>query len=152
MRLFQSALVTALIVPLAAQAHSPDSCPAPEPAPMRWQLVGFTSSTLLGDSGVLNKTLACQQDFVGSRMCSSTEVLETVAVPLGLVGSAWVRPSFAPFHGVGTLVSALDVSGYATSVTNLTCRTSAFVMTASGDFTISQCANELAVACCALVP
>ena len=37
-------------------------------------------------------TQACQAEFSDSRMCTSVEVMETVDVPGGLSGNAWVRP------------------------------------------------------------
>ena len=55
-------------------------------------LVGFTSTTHLGDTGVLGFTQACNAEFSDSRMCTSVEVMETVDVPGGLSGNAWVRP------------------------------------------------------------
>jgi len=120
----------------------------------RYQLVGFTSLALLGDSGVLGMTVACQQEFAGSRMCSSVEVMETVQVPVDLAGIAWVRPSFSPLHDPGTQPSALDASGYQTSVIHFSCNRSSaiagFTVSASGRFATSRCTNH--VACCALVP
>jgi hypothetical protein len=92
MRLFLSALITALLAPLATQAHSPDSCPALEPAPMRWQLVGFTSASFVGDQGVWGFLVHCQAEFPNSRMCYGQEVVDTVAISAGLTGDAWVRP------------------------------------------------------------
>ena len=78
-----------------------------EPPP-RFQLVGFATATRLGDAGVLVFTLACQEEFLGSRMCSSIEVLETVDVP-SLAGSfAWVRPTLMP--GGGTSNTHNDAS------------------------------------------
>ncbi len=133
---------------------NPPTCSAGPEA--RYQLVGFTSSALLGDSGVLGMTIACQQEFADSRMCSSVEVMETVAVPLDLTGVAWVRPSFSPLHDPGTQAAALDASGFKTLVSLFSCnKTSSingFTVLASGRFAGSRCTNLLAVACCALVP
>jgi hypothetical protein len=54
----------------------------PQPTvPARFQLVGFTSATYTGDSGVLGLTLACQDEFPASRMCNSVEVMETTTIP-----------------------------------------------------------------------
>ena len=79
----------------------------------RIQLVGFTSGNLTSDTGVLGFTLACQAEFAESRMCSSMEVLESVSVPSGLNGTAWVRPSFTPvsISGGSNTTVALDASG-----------------------------------------
>lgn len=88
------------------------------PAPPRFELVGFTSATFVGDEGVLGFTLACQAQFAGSRMCSSAEVMNTVDVPAGLSSLAWVRPSFVSISGT----QALDASGIYDSGDDLTCR------------------------------
>ena len=61
---------------------------APVGPPSRFQLVGFTTAALTGDSGLFAFTLACQAEFVGSRICTSPEVFETVDVPTGLSGDA----------------------------------------------------------------
>jgi hypothetical protein len=43
---------------------------------------------------VLGFTSACQQEFVGSRMCNSLDVIETTKLPANLEqGEAWVRPT-----------------------------------------------------------
>lgn len=68
--------------------------PAPGGACTPFQLVGFTTATLAGNQGVLAFGRACQQDFPGSWMCSSVEVLETTAIPSDLTGPAWVRPTY----------------------------------------------------------
>ena len=60
----------------------------PTSAPARFQLVGFTTAALPGDSGLFAFTLACQAEFLGSRFCTSREVVETVDVPTGLSGNA----------------------------------------------------------------
>ncbi len=59
--------------------------PAPEASAPRFQLVGFTSTTFTGGEGVLGFTLACQVEFVGSRMCTSGEVMNTINVPSDLI-------------------------------------------------------------------
>jgi len=58
------------------------------------QLVGFTTATADGDTGVLGMTGLCQAEFPGSRMCTTVEIAETRVLPTGLAGSAWVRPVF----------------------------------------------------------
>ncbi|MCK5364515.1 MAG: hypothetical protein KAR22_16180, partial [Gammaproteobacteria bacterium] len=60
---------------------------APAGPPSRFQLVGFTTAALPGDSGLFAFTLACQAEFFGSRICTSREVFETVDVPTGLRGT-----------------------------------------------------------------
>ena len=63
-----------------------------------YQLRGFTSTTVFGDHGVLEMTRQCAVEFgdVGAtRMCTSSEILNTATVVQGLVGDAWVRPDYA---------------------------------------------------------
>lgn len=171
MHLFLSVLLTALIVPLAAHAQAAPKQvevvndplvvevvnPAPPAPPARFQLVGFTSATMLGNAGVLSLTLACQQEFNGSRMCNSVEVIETVMVPSGLTGNAWVRPFFVPFQQVSTSSSpgtGLDASGIVGQAIEFSCVGSrGFAVTATGIFISSQfCSDPRPVACCALMP
>jgi len=168
MRLFLSALLAALISPLAAHAHSPDSCPAPEPGPMRWQLVGFTSTSHTGDSGVLALTAACQADLgAASRMCTSEEVLDTVTLPAALSGNAWVRPVYQPFvirDYNGTYSSFLDASGRIYTSSFHSQRTISCAGWSAGDgtglsvdgsgrfLTTNNCVDPHPIACCALVP
>ena len=69
----------------------------PAPAtPSRFQLVGFSSTPVTGGTGVLAMTAECQNNFSGSRMCTTLEVAETVVLPTVPVGFAWVRPVFVP--------------------------------------------------------
>jgi hypothetical protein len=159
MRLFLSALVTALIVPFAAQAHSPDSCPAPEPAPTHWQLVGFTSASFLGDQGVLGFLLHCQAEFSNSRMCYSQEVVDTVSVPAGLTGQswAWVRPTRASTNGTNIVEAVSNISE---DLSRFTCgqwssssdSSTGLIISSLGRAGRGTCALALPVACCALVP
>ena len=127
-----------------------------------FELVGFTSSTHLGDVGVLGATLACQVEFTDSRMCNSVEVMQTIDVPSGLAGDAWVR-SILGQKGTGD--GAYDVpSGVVDDFINLTCAgwTTAdpavgepdfgLVVSAAGGFTAESCADPRPVACCAAAP
>ncbi len=135
------------------------ACP-PRPASAIFQLVGFTSQRLVGTAGVLAFTLACQSAFPGSRMCSSEEIVQTVTVPSGLSGGAWVRPTFQPIatqDDRGYAIAA-DISGLAAFPTSLTCTGwslpfyHGLSVTAAGQFSTSLCEESRAVACCAPVP
>jgi hypothetical protein len=56
-----------------------------------FQLVGFTTETFDGTRGILNLTLACQEEFPASRICSADDIRTTVNVPPAPgVGSAWI--------------------------------------------------------------
>ena len=171
MRLFLSILVTALLVPLTAYAQAaPKQVEVINPVlavevvnppatnqPARFQLVGFTSAVMLGNSGVLGFTLACQAEFLSSRMCTTREVVETVVVPSLSGPDAWVQPVFIinPGGDSADAISglrepssrALNCLGWSvdTQLTGLTA-------TAIGSFRTHIC-NELhPVACCAVVP
>lgn len=124
----------------------------------RFQLVGFTAATFSGGQGVLGFTLACQDEFPGSRMCTSLEVMETTELPLlPGTGDAWVRPSFVPSGSV----EAADASGRSGTFRTLTCSgwnggasTSdhGLGVSVAGKFLTPVCFLELSVTCCAPVP
>ena len=126
---------------------------APEPAP-RFQLVGFTEATYLGNTGILGFTLACQAEFAESRFCTSEEVINTTDVPVGLIGSAWVRPKFKPTGST----SNVDESGARGGILQMSCAgwTNEFreglTVSDVGGFIEGQCTTPRPVACCALVP
>ena len=121
------------------------------------QLVGFTSATFTGDQGVLGFTLACQVDFPASRMCNSVEVMETVIIPAGLTGTAWVRPVI---EAAAASMFLVDASGIFTSGSNscigwsVAGDTGGLFVSSTGQFATPgrACAVARAVACCALVP
>ena len=122
--------------------------PAGAASPARFQLVGFTTATFDGDEGILGFTVACQSEFADSRMCRSQEVLNTVSVPAGLPGKAWVRPS--RLGGSGTTIEGAGFSHctvWTVSVTG-----NGLTANAEGKLTEELCDSLLAVACCALVP
>ena len=130
----------------------------PQP-PMSLQLVGFSSATFTGNTGVLDFTLACQAEFPESRMCNSVEVMETIRVPGDLSGHGWVRPVFQPVAGAGFAMFALDAAGGTTlEVGKLSCRSwrandlMGLTVDASGSFVSRDCDVDRAVACCALAP
>jgi hypothetical protein len=135
----------------------------------RYQLVGYTSDSLTSDTGVLAFTLACRVEFTDSRMCSSLEVIETTSVPSGLIGVAWVRPSFSPVSvggGSGTSAVELDASGVmrggsVVSAGLLSCSgwsqsqtSGGLTVDSNGRFVVQACSDAVghSVACCALIP
>ena len=85
----RSTAIIALLVALTVGALG--TCP--NESESRFQLVGFTTHELRGDSGVLGLTASCQQEYAGSRMCTAAEVRDTSVLPDPdlLVGKAWVR-------------------------------------------------------------
>ena len=126
--------------------------------PSRFQLVGFSTNPLTGDAGVLGMTLECQNDSPGSRMCTSTEVMETVAVPASLTGLAWVRPVHVPFVSTSSGSRAQDASGRTNLSGFLSClgwsifAAEGLIVDTDGSFSASSCSDVHSVACCAPVP
>jgi len=123
-----------------------------------YQLVGFTKAQHPGDVRLFGLTRACQAEFSGSRLCSSVEVMETAAIPDGLEGNAWVRPSF--ISAIDR--SVLDASGlvllggppsncdqWKGSVS------SGIIVDSDGNFSsgrAARCSEPRSVACCAPAP
>ena len=120
-----------------------------------YQLRGFTSTTVLGDHGVLEMTRQCAVEFgeVGAtRMCTSSEILNTATVPQGLVGPASVRPDFNGFTNTRTV---LDASGRQWEASDgLSCYGwryafgSGLVVNSTGGFDGEGCNSPKAIACC----
>lgn len=111
----------------------------------RFQLVGFTTETFLGDAGVFTFALACQTEFPASRMCASEEVLDTVVIPEISAERAWVHPE-------GSTAPPLEQSCYGWSWADAGSTNDGLVVTEVGSFTYARCNEESAVACCALRP
>ena len=126
----------------------------------RFQFVGVTAATFTGNKGVGTFTLACQQEYPGSRMCTSQEILWTTdwppqpAVPF----VAWVHPTF-----VATSASSVDVSGldgHLPTFPDLTCGGWAALNLRGlavnsdpstgkyGTFSIEPCNTAASIACC----
>ena len=123
--------------------------------PSRFQLVGFTNAMLLGGEGVLGFTVACEAEFFESRMCTSEEVLNSVGIPAGIVGSAWVRPVFVILSSSTADISGIATGGGPQGLTSAWgASTNAFglAVDAKGSFRPESCGGGRSVACCALVP
>jgi hypothetical protein len=121
----------------------------------RFQLIGFTSTLHLGDTGVLGFTLACQAEFPGSRMCTSQEVMETTSLPESLAGDAWVRPvvtgdKYGAIDASGVRAEDLSCSGWS----NANGSTAAgLIVSESGSIRVTPgCEDPRAVSCCWLLP
>jgi hypothetical protein len=178
MRLFLSALVTALIVPLAAYAQAPkqvevvnDSLavevvnpqvevtneplavevvnPAPPSPPVRWQLVGFTSATYTGAmGGHFGVTQKCQLEFPNSRMCWIEEVAATTSIPSSLVGNAWANPTDLHYP------NCREHCYLWTDPESCGSFGDGRVVTSDGNVAVykASCDSAHPIACCALVP
>ncbi len=106
MRLFLSALVTALVVPLAAHAQAPKqvevindplAVEVVNPAPVscdqkRVQVVGVTSAVYNGDlGGHWGATRKCDAEFPGSFFCTDIgEFRKTTSPPPAPGAIAWI--------------------------------------------------------------
>ncbi len=108
-----------------------------------FQLVGFTSAKFDGDETRFGFTRACHTEFgPASRMCRAEEVIETVAIPEGLWGTAWADPDAeSPF-------SQSDCGQWTLNGTG----TSGTAVDSGGRVRIGICAVRTPVACCAPVP
>ena len=133
--------------------------PATAQTTKQFQLVGFTTNTVPADSGYIGMTKACQLEFEASRMCTTLEVIETVAIPgLPANESAWVRPISLGFEGL----NLFEVSGAAIDTINqMTCdgwgptsntTPTGLAITDKGIVAKVSCTVPKPVACCALTP
>jgi len=128
-----------------------------------YELKGFSATNRGGNGGLLGMNAACAATFAGSRMCTSSEVLDTTNVPaISSNADAWVRPSFSPVATGGTAVTVgLDASGVpAPNASNgntsedLSCRGWAasaglgLAVNKNGSFRLSGCDGARPVACC----
>ena len=89
-------------------------------------------------------------DVGATRMCTSSEILNTATVVQGLVGDAWVRPSWQPTGGGGSL----DDSGWQAGSIGQTCggwsldTGTGLNVSSVGSFGFGQCVNAYPIACC----
>ena len=172
MRLFLSTLLTAMILPVAAYAQAPKQVevindplavevvnPAPPSPLVRFQLIGFTTSTFgsfaatEGTPSMFAMIAACQPEVDPlSRMCRVDDIQLTTAIPSGLptvderTGDrlrAWLNPDPA---NAGVASGTFDCVGW--SITSLTGMT----VDATGQMARWGCDKNRPVACCALVP
>jgi hypothetical protein len=122
------------------------------------QLVGFSKAQHPGDVRLFGLTRACQAEFPGSRLCSSVEVMETTAIPDGLEGNAWVRPSFVSAIDRSVLdASGLVLLGGPPSNCDQWKGTvsTGIIVDSDGNFSsgrVARCSESRSVACCAPTP
>ncbi len=149
--------IAAVLTGLVALALA---APAAAQTTKAFQLVGFTSQTRNGGKGVADYTRTCQLEFEASRMCTSTEVMQTVDFP-ELTSNAWVRPVFSPLTGGATNLTVLDASGVVSEDDgDLSCSgwrrnasgVSGLTVDKDGLFEARACNEGRRIACCALIP
>jgi hypothetical protein len=117
--------------------------------PLRWQLVGYTVATVVGNDGFLNHSKTCAAEFADSRICTSREVIETTNLPD--TREAWVRPEML---SIGSPYLT-EISGVHGDYRDFVCDGAGgwgLSIRADGKFQRVPCADPKSVACCALVP
>src|SRR5205809_5995825 len=91
--------------------------------PRSLRFLGFTNAMLTGNAGALVLNRACQNEFPGSRECSSQEVVEGIDPALAS-GLGWTRPTTALpifFPSTADLLYVDPVSGLAVRNIDLGC-------------------------------
>lgn len=134
----------------------------------RHQFVGFSERAARGSGGLLHFTLACQETYAESRICTSAEVAETTQLPAEVGGPAsnpapfaWVRPT--AIVGRVASIGIETVVGLQADVEDFSCAGwfdgspnssfqpgSGLSVNRHGQFTLSSCGTSLTVACCAV--
>ena len=131
---------------------NPPECSAPTPA--RYQLVGFSTESFVGNRGLLALSRACGADFPGSRICQRPEIVDTSPLPEGLSGVAWIDTPEDP-TGSATCadwrVALLFRVGNAVVLDSITTAENQGLFPYRG-FLREFCSVATPVACCALVP
>ena len=132
--------------------------------------LGLSKGVTDGGGGIVTMHRLCQATFPGSRMCTSRDILLSIAPPaLGRSDSGWVQPVFVPYHsepgvfdisGVGHITELQEKLGVDfTTPRHLSCfgwsRGSGDLsgLTLSGGigdggYSIIQCSFQQRVACC----
>ena len=122
-----------------------------------FQLVGFSSEQFAGNRGVLNMTRACAVEYEQSRICTASEIMNTVEPPVVPVQLrhrlAWVIASGAErFIDLEKTSRVSDCKGWSTDAS----RELGLAIELGehqdcyGGFMPTSCEQELVVACCAM--
>lgn len=106
-----------------------------------------------GNAGIDDLNKACNDKFSGSRMCSSSEILNSAVIET-FSSAPWIRPDIVGVDGNGI---AVDASGLAFEPQKLSCDgwkngASFFglALIPSGGFNILACDQTRNVACCGI--
>jgi len=114
------------------------------------QLLGFTEAVVPPSLGILTLAQACGEEFAGSHVCTSEEIIGAAAIPAGLSGLAWVRPVLQAHATQG----GLDASGLTNNPNAFTCNgwsandLLGLAVSGMGAFEFQPCSGALPVACC----
>lgn len=113
-------------------------------------LVGFSSNTYTGDSGIFAFNRSCNFTFPGSVMCDTEQIVKTANSPdpAPIYGTAaWVRPSLADPGKI--LTSSLDdCDNWTTQNGGGLALYGEGVSTYYGHIKNAPCDSSLPVACC----
>jgi len=114
------------------------------------QLVGFTTRIFAGNAGVLNMSLGCRNEFLGSRMCTLQEVNMSVLIPRAPVGegNAWIQ-------NLGVRDGSLpdnNCNGWTATPSALSMRVDGTTLAWQGEcyggVVLMNCSLKLPIACC----
>lgn len=139
----------------------------PDSQQLEYQLVGFTSTTHRGDSGIIHFNRECNIVFPGTRLCAIREIIETINPPsTGLANDyAWVHSESVLASGYAGLSVAnliVDHSGVLTNIdaNAISCAGWSYAGPGAIGFTVDTntgsiggqtCTNEHRISCCGLV-
>ena len=113
------------------------------------QLIGFTTADAISDTNFLTLTTQCQNEFTGSRICNTREIIETVNIPtLPVNVSARVAPTkFTSIDGGFVIEEIIGKVGSSTPVC-LYVDSDGIIANGSG-FKVTGCGSlGKKVACC----
>ena len=128
--------------------------PQPEPAAAgNLELVGFTIATTVGGIGLFGMTKLCQAEYVGSRMCTSEEIMKSINIPeLPSDSYAWVQPVIISTDSSRNYIDLSGIKGYQITCNNWSignASNSGFGVNHIGQFIRPSCNEIIPVACCA---
>lgn len=125
------------------------------------QLVGYTEQLVNPKDGILKLNRACDNEFPGSRICTTVEIFKSVQIVESNAARGWVLPVLVP-TGLTTSDGTALVMDVGTGRTNSNDRLSCRGFTAGGEDALaaddeghiffSRCdGGNSGVACCATV-
>ena len=113
------------------------------------QLVGFSRESLAGNVGVLTMSLACQDAFPMSRICTVDEIRMSVNIPQALIvegESAWTQ-NMSKANALFSQEPDLNCSGWMSN-DPMDYGTTINLGGCYGGIKMERCNEERAVACC----
>lgn len=131
-----------VMLPMAAAAHSPASCPKLDPV---LQFVGKTTAITSGHELFLGGKRLCQAEFPDSNICTTRDLAEGDLPPLVDSESVWIKPFW--------IDSEHEYTDRIKNDNSVTCHT-VIKLDGFGVPLLSEvaCNDSRSVACCALTP